>query len=141
VFVGSCLVRILIFLSFTYTKERLLTLYHMMRFDTFASDARRRRSLRKAWAVIADLVASSRAIYMHELMPHSGQSLERWKETFGRRLGRRQRHSRSSKAQIISVPEPGTSTPSMTCVPAGMKRNGFPDPLDSSSAGGKDVSP
>ena len=56
-----------------------LQLYHLLRFSHFAAVADERELLRRACFVIASLVGSSRALYVHELLPdgfHAGLDLD-----------------------------------------------------------------
>jgi hypothetical protein len=49
--------------------QRGLSLWHLLRFSTFAGEKRERDLLRRACLVIANLVHSPKAIFMHELLP------------------------------------------------------------------------
>jgi hypothetical protein len=49
---------------------KILTVYHMMRFQTFTDDQRSQALLRNAFRLVASAVGSRRAIYTHEMMPY-----------------------------------------------------------------------
>src|SRR5262249_26078421 len=56
-------------------RPRVVELYHVLRFRTFARDSSERSILRASLYEIANLLGSTRAIYFHELLPHEGRSL------------------------------------------------------------------
>ncbi len=59
----------------------VVELYHTMRFSTFGSDSQRRDAMRRTCFLLAKRLGSDRSIYMHDFMPHEGESLaemERW---------------------------------------------------------------
>ena len=57
-------------------KPKMIELYHMMPFRTFASDPESRDALRRSCMLVADAAGSARAIYTHELMPYDGAALD-----------------------------------------------------------------
>jgi hypothetical protein len=54
----------------------LVNVCHTRRYSAFTSDVSYRDRLRQLCLCLADLTGSDRAIYTHELMPWSGQSLD-----------------------------------------------------------------
>jgi hypothetical protein len=68
-------------------EPKILTMYHMMRFQTFTDDPRSQALLRAACRLVAGVVGSRRAIYTHEMMPHDGEDLAAIEVALRERIG------------------------------------------------------